>query len=170
MLDFDGCLKLSGFFVFGVRCKSGGKSLPLVAPLLFCTTCGPQSQNAVCTYHIWHVLSLERSDWSVTKCCGLVFWATDCFLFPRPPNTPLIPLLVLLLHKQTHAFCPSWFLFSPWEEYFLLFSSTSIGTGYPRLSCSFYCSIFSRRLQSVWSDRLGTFPRLSACCTNSRCV
>ncbi len=41
---------------------------------------------------------------------------------------------------------------------------------YSRLSCSFYCSIFSRRIQSVWSDRLGTFPRLSACCTNSRCV
>lgn len=45
-------------------------------------------------------------------------------------------------HKQTHAFCPSWFLFPYRREYFLLFSSTSIRTGYPRLSCSFYCKIF----------------------------
>lgn len=88
-----------------VRCNSGGKSLPLAASRLFCTTCCSQREHAVCTYHIWHVLSLERSDWSVGKCCGLVFWATDSFLFPRPPNTPLIPLLGLLLYPTQTDTC-----------------------------------------------------------------
>lgn len=173
MLDFDACLKLSGFIVNVVRCNSGGKSLPLAASLLFCTTCGSQSEHAVCTYHIWHVLSLERSDWSVGKCCGLVFWATDSFLFARPPNTPLIPLLGLFLHPTQTDTC-----------FFTLPYSSSLTGG----SISFYSAVralepvidgwaalstvmfFSCRILSVWSDRLGTFPRLSACCTNSRCV
>lgn len=132
MLDYVWYLKRLCFIVYLVE---GRKSLPLAASLLFCTTCGSQSKHAVCTYHIWHVLSLERPDWSVRKCCGLVFWATDSFLFPRPPNTPSSHSLACSYtqHKQTHAFCPSWFLFLYWGEYFLLFCSTSIGTGYPRL-------------------------------------
>jgi len=70
------------------RYNSGWKSLPLAASPLFCTTCGFQSKHAVSTYHIWHVPSLELPDWSVVKCCGLVFWATDSFLFFRGLQTP----------------------------------------------------------------------------------
>lgn len=105
MLDFICFLKLSCFLVYLVDTLVVGKSLPLAASPLFCTTCGSQSKHAVCTYHIWHVLSLERPDWSIRKCCGLVFWATDSFLFPRPPNTPLIPLLGLLLHPTQTDTC-----------------------------------------------------------------
>lgn len=88
--------------------NSGEKSLPLVASRLFCTTCGSQCERAVCTYHIWHVLSLERSDWPFRKCCGLVFWAADSFRFPSPSNTHSpIPLPGLLQHPtQTDT----WFL------------------------------------------------------------
>ncbi len=174
MLDFDGSLKLSGFIVYVVRCNSGGKSLPLAASPLFCTTCGPQSEHAVCTYHIWHVLSLERSDWSVRKCCGLVFWATDSFLFPRPPNTPLIPLLGLLLHPTQTDTCFLSFL-NPLTLLGGIFPSIQLYKHWNWLSTSHDWAavstlvFFSRRIQSVWSDRLGTFPRLSACCTNGRC-
>lgn len=138
MLDFVVLLCVSS------RYSSGRKSLPLAASPLFCTTCGSQSKHAVCTYHIWHVLSLERPDWSVRKCCGLVFWATDSFLFPRPPNTPLIPLLGLLLYPTQTDTCFLSFLI-PLPLLGGIFPSIQLykhWNCYPRLSCSFYCNIF----------------------------
>lgn len=172
------CLILIGIWSCLLHCvssryNSGRKSLPLAASPLFCTTCGSQSKHAVSTYHIWHVLYLELPDWSVVKCCGLVFWATDSFLFPRPPNTPPYPTHWRALTPNINRHMLS-----------VLPDSSSLTGG----NISFYSAlqalelvihvwaavstviVFSCKFQSVWSDGLGTFPRLPACCSNSRCV
>ncbi|TRY87482.1 hypothetical protein DNTS_035307 [Danionella cerebrum] len=51
-----------------IRGSAGGKSVLLAASALVCTACASQSQHALCTYHIWHVLSLESSDCVPNSC------------------------------------------------------------------------------------------------------
>jgi len=155
------------------RYNSGWKSLPLAASPLFCTTCGFQSKHAVSTYHIWHVPSLELPDWSVVKCCGLVFWATDSFLFSEaskhPPHPAPWPAPTPNTNRHMFSVLPdsSSLTGGNISSYSALQALELVIHVWAAVSTVIF---FSCKFQSVCSDGLGTFPRLSACCSNSRCV
>lgn len=144
MLDFICFLKLSCFLVYLVDTLVVGKACPL-RPLRSSAPRVALKASMLCAHTIygmcWAWSALIGQSESVVVWCFEPQIVSFFRGLQTPPSSHSLACSYTQ-HKQTHAFCPSWFLFPYWGEYFLLFSSTSIGTGYPRLSCSFYCNIF----------------------------